>query len=124
MEQVNELNVLSWNVRGIMSSALCLSNILDYSKPGVSIICEHKLSNYNLSFLNTVHIYYLFCTIGIKNTVSFLVKKDVIHSVNLTEEYSNDRIVLLELTQAVSQSVPYVEFIYHMIMMLTSSSLI
>ena len=109
MEQVNNLKVLSWNVRGIMSSALCLSNILDYSRPDVSIICEHKLSNYNVSFLNTIHMDYTSYPCsginGINNTVSFLVKKDLIHSVNFIEEYSNDRVILLELTQTVSQSV-------------------
>ena len=95
METVNILTVLSWNVRGIMSPALCLSNILDDSKPDVAIICEHKLSNYNISFLDTIHTNYTtYSSISINkitNTVSFLVKKDLIHSINFIEEYSTDR---------------------------------
>lgn len=93
--------IISWNVRGVMSSTLSLSNTLDLCKPDVAIICEHKLSTYNFSFLDTIHSEY---TAFPKDTghdgcnyVSFLVKKSLLFSVSFVNQYSKDRIIVLEI---------------------------
>ena len=36
-------NILCWNVRGIMSSAYSLSNMLDNQHIDIALITEHKL---------------------------------------------------------------------------------
>ena len=106
--ETRELRILNWNIRGIMSSALCLSNILDSKKPDVAVICEHKLSNPNLTFLDSIHSDYKAypsrLTTDVTNTVATLVKKDLIQFVSIIEEYSNDRIVLLEIAQSAAWS--------------------
>lgn len=48
------LKVLSWNVRGIMSSTLCLSNLMISSNCDVCIVSEHKLKDASLDYLNTI----------------------------------------------------------------------
>ena len=97
----NRLKIMCWNVRGVMSSALCLSNILNLYKPDIMVICEHKLSSQNLAFLNTLHSEYTafpFTDMDTTNTVSVLVKQQLMFSVSLLKECCNDRIVLVELT--------------------------
>lgn len=37
------LSILFWNVRGILSSLLGLSDMLDHVKCNVAIVSEHKL---------------------------------------------------------------------------------
>ena len=90
--ETRELRILNWNIRGIMSSAFCLSNILDSEKPDVAVICEHKLSNPNLTFLDSIHSDYKAypsrLTTDVTNTVATLVKKDLIQFVSIIEEYS------------------------------------
>lgn len=95
------LTVISWNVRGIMSSTLCLSNILQSYEPDVAIISEHKLSNENLMFLNTIHPHYTSlpqeCHHDKSNHVSCLIKRSLMFSTSFITEYSNDRVTVLEL---------------------------
>ena len=97
----NGLKIMCWNVRGVMSSALCLSNILNFYKPDIMVICEHRLSSQNLAFLNTLHSEYTafpFIDMDTTNTVSVFVKQQLMFSVSLLEECCNDRIVFVELT--------------------------
>ena len=49
------LKIFSWNVRGIMSSALCLNRTLDLLDTDIAVICEHKLSATNMLFLESLH---------------------------------------------------------------------
>ena len=49
------LNIITWNVRGIMSSSLCLNGLLDKTKCDIALISEHKLLPYNDSFMGCLH---------------------------------------------------------------------
>lgn len=47
--------ILTWNVRGIMSSAGSLSKLLDIYEIDFAFISEHKLRNEHKVFLDSVH---------------------------------------------------------------------
>ena len=49
------LRLFAWNVRGIMSSALCLSKTLELLNADIAELSEHKLSVANSLFLDTLH---------------------------------------------------------------------
>ena len=49
------LNIVTWNVRGSMSSAVPLSHILDKHSVDIALICEHKLLPQSISFLESIH---------------------------------------------------------------------
>ena len=49
------INIVAWNVRGIMSSAVPLSHILQSNSIDISFISEHKLLPKSLSFLDSIH---------------------------------------------------------------------
>ncbi len=53
------LNILCWNVRGIMSSTLCLNLLLDKLSCDIAFISEHKLQPYNKCFMDSIHSNYL-----------------------------------------------------------------
>ena len=53
-----QCNLLTWNVRGIMSSAGTLSDILDKQSIDIAIITEHKLKDTHKDFLNSIHSNY------------------------------------------------------------------
>ncbi|MES9884792.1 MAG: endonuclease/exonuclease/phosphatase family protein, partial [Sedimenticola sp.] len=57
------LNVLCWNVRGIMSSTLCLNVLLDKMSCDVAFVTEHKLQPYNSSFMDSIHSNYSSITV-------------------------------------------------------------
>ena len=52
-------SILVWNVRGIMSSAICLSKLLEQTSCDVALVNEHKLLLHNSSFLKTLSNNYL-----------------------------------------------------------------
>ena len=52
------LSILTWNVRGIMSSTLCLSDLMLVTDFDIAIICEHKLKLISLSYMDTVDTRY------------------------------------------------------------------
>ncbi len=56
-------NVLCWNVRGIMSSTLCLNVLLDKMSCDVAFVTEHKLQPYNSSFMDSIHSNYSSITV-------------------------------------------------------------
>ena len=47
--------VLSWNVRGVISSTLSLCSLLEESKCDIAVISEHKLSPISANYLDTIH---------------------------------------------------------------------
>ena len=49
------LNIITRNVRGIMSSAVPLSHILNKHSVDIALICEHKLLPRSISFLESIH---------------------------------------------------------------------
>ena len=53
------LNIMCWNVRGIMSSAYPLSELLDTHKIDIAMLCEHKLFYRSTSFLDSIHCDFL-----------------------------------------------------------------
>jgi len=101
--------IICWNVRGIMSSAYPLSNMLDSEKIDVALITEHKLLLRSLHFLDTINSKY-------KSTCSFdsdvdyfthvrcgkagtaiLYRKDISNKATCIENIANDRISGIEI---------------------------
>jgi exonuclease III len=48
------LNILAWNVRGIMSSTMCLANLLDQYDSDIVIVSEHKLKPNSGMYMNSI----------------------------------------------------------------------
>jgi hypothetical protein len=57
-EQLN-INTLTWNVRGAMSSSASLSKWLDIFNVDIAFISEHKLIPHCKDLFNRIHIDYL-----------------------------------------------------------------
>lgn len=55
---MSSLTLLAWNVRGIMSSTMCLSLLLSQTKCDISIISEHKLKESSLNYLSSIELGY------------------------------------------------------------------
>lgn len=51
---MGSLKVLAFNVRGIMSSTICLSDLLKYNQCDVCVISEHKFKAESLQFLCSI----------------------------------------------------------------------
>lgn len=51
---MSNLKVLSWNVRGIMSSTVCLSELICKTNCDICVISEHKLKEKSLRYLSTI----------------------------------------------------------------------
>ena len=49
------LNLLTWNVRGIMSSAFTLSQLLSCYNTDIALITEHKLMPHSKCFFDNIH---------------------------------------------------------------------
>ena len=47
--------IVAWNVRGIISSTLCLSALLDREHCDIAIISEHKLKHESRMYLDSIH---------------------------------------------------------------------
>ena len=52
---LHNINILCWNVRGVISSSLCLCDMLVQTKCDIAIICEHKLKCINANYLDTMN---------------------------------------------------------------------
>ena len=50
---------LTWNIKGVMSGALCLHNLLQRYEYDIALISEHKLLSHNLGFMNCLHNCYI-----------------------------------------------------------------
>lgn len=115
----NNLNILSWNVRGIMSSSICLSDMLSHVKCDIAIVSEHKLKPNNISFMDSIHPNYLsfvrtehtcsseknrFCTqfsryLG-KGGVGILYKKELKLSICELTDIDSSRIIGLKIKRS------------------------
>ncbi|MEW8546047.1 MAG: reverse transcriptase family protein [Candidatus Thiodiazotropha sp.] len=113
------LSILTWNVRGVMSSSLCLNELLERTNCDIALISEHKLLPHNLEFMNclnnnyssysrsdiTVNSYSMLkCG---KGGVSVMYKKSLASRIELLEA-GNDRIIGIKLTNPASK--PYYIF--------------
>ena len=93
------LKIFSWNVRGIMSSVLCLNRTLDLLDTDIAVICEHKLSATSMLFLVSFHPDYTAfpqnqeTLRAEKNHVLILVKKSLLFSISYLSECETDRII-------------------------------
>ena len=90
MENNAPLSILTWNVRGILSSSNILNNLLDTYPCDVAVLCEHKLTLQSYSFLESMHMKYLPIPCVVNNEtnvinsvtpllVSLLFRKDIIY---------------------------------------------
>ena len=52
------LSILAWNVRGIMSSTVCLNQLLSINKVDICVLSEHKLKEQSLFFLHSIETGY------------------------------------------------------------------
>ena len=113
----NEINILAWNVRGVISSGNCLSSLLDNCKCDIAIISEHKLTFQSYPFLESMHSKYspvpqIINSLSSlsENTkpplVCLLIKKDLMFSVSEIKGIDNDRIIGVELRGKTNNTVP------------------
>lgn len=47
--------IMAWNVRGIISSTLCLSSFLDRENCDIAILTEHKLKSETKTYSDSIH---------------------------------------------------------------------
>lgn len=47
--------IMAWNVRGIISSTLCLSSLLERDNCYIAILTEHKLKSETKTYLDSIH---------------------------------------------------------------------
>ena len=101
------MNIVAWNVRGIMSSAVPLSHILQNQSIDIGFISEHKLLPQSIDFLNSLHPdYCAFATVDTtvnpysKNTCgkagTAIIYKKNLHNVITRIETQNERIIGIE----------------------------
>ena len=106
----HKLNVITWNVRGIMSSAASLSQTLDVLNIDIALITEHKLLPYMSYFMDSIHLNYYNHTLcdssfdvygsircG-KAGVAILYKKNLKFSLRILDEIQDEKITGIELT--------------------------
>ena len=106
--------ILTWNVRGIMSSAGSLSKLLDIHDIDFAFISEHKLRNEHKSFLDSVHSNcraITVCDTSIpqgtrcgKGGVAIMYKKECQFSVSHLDIQLNDRILGVRIDQRHSRT--------------------
>lgn len=102
-------NLLCWNVRGIMSSAYPLSQMLDDYAIDIALITEHKLLPYSSVFLNSIHQDYNYA-LTVDESISqygsvrcgkagtaIMYKKSIQSYVNTIQNIDCDRIIGIEI---------------------------
>lgn len=108
--EFQHLNILTWNARGAMTSAKCLTNLIDTHNSDIVIISEHKLTQYSYSFLTSVHSNYAvipntetindwrksLSTVNVPK-VAILIKKDIIFSTTEIVGITCDRVIGIKL---------------------------
>ena len=116
------ISLLTWNVRGVMSSAACLSNLLEYSACDIAMICEHKLFNHSIKFLDSIDSEfscYANCdtTINVRTSrcgkggVAILYRKKLEFQVSPIEINNSERIIGMEVKYNQGQSL-YIFSVY------------
>ena len=106
------LTIVSWNVRGIMSSTMCLSELINLTLCDICIISEHKLKESSLGFMHSLENDY--CCIAKsahlppeykayhgKGGIEILYKSSLQFSINEIYEIYSERIVCIELKQSI-----------------------
>ncbi|MES9879357.1 MAG: reverse transcriptase family protein [Sedimenticola sp.] len=103
------MNFLSWNVRGVMSSAYVLSTMLDKYNIDIALLSEHKLLSHSEPFLDSINDKYTyFATIDNsldsysrvrcgKGGTAIMYKKSIGCMVTHIDNISSNRIVALEV---------------------------
>ena len=100
-------NILTWNVRGIMSSAGSLGKLLDDKNIDIAFISEHKLREQQSSFLSSIHSNFSSFTVcdtsagpnircG-KGGVAILYKKSCQFTISKLDIQINDRIMGIQI---------------------------
>lgn len=123
-DNCSNCTILTWNVRGAMSSAGSLSFLLDLYHVDIACITEHKLKPNSSDFLNSIHSDYSAITVcedvGIdsrcgKAGVSILYKRSLNFSVNkIPITHLSSRIVGVKLSQTDTASYPTYLFCVYM----------
>lgn len=113
---IMNLKILSWNVRGIMSSTVCLLKLLTITECDIAVISEHKLKPNFLPYMNSIDMSFnsvsrtdkldseFNCTHG-KGGISIMYKKKLQFSVDEFLDTNSDRIVGIELKSLTCGSV-------------------
>ena len=123
-------NILTWNIRGAMSSAGSLSLLLNKHDIDIACISEHKLKPNCVHFLDTLHSSYKSYTIcenihlnakcG-KGGVCILYKKQLSFSITELTGIESSRIAGVKLTIADGSSTPTFIFSVYLPSVLASS---
>ena len=102
-----ECCILTWNVRGIMSSAGSLSKLLDDKNIDIAFISEHKLREQQDTFLNSVHSNYsafTLCDASVgprarcgKGGVAIMYKKSCQFTISPLNIQINDRVIGIQI---------------------------
>ena len=112
--------LLTWNVRGVISSTLCLSSLLDDTLSDIAIICEHKLKQSSAQYLDTIHSdFYSFvkteseddmnlkrgnsCFVG-RGGVAIIARKTLSFSIKEIDCSQSSRVIGIELSSTNSNS--------------------
>lgn len=69
------VSLTTGNVRGILSSYLCLFNVLNNSRCDIAVLCQHHLQSNNSDSVDTLHNDNLFVH---KGGIDFSVAKAVL----------------------------------------------
>ncbi len=103
------LRFVTWNVRGIMSSASSLGKLLEAHDIDVAFITEHKLFEHSKTFMSSINYNYkditycdpdydIYSNISCgKGGVSILYKTTLEFSVRIMDELANERLIGIEL---------------------------
>ena len=108
---MSSLTVMSWNVRGIMSSTVCLSELINLFKCDICIVSEHKLKERSLRYLSTIERgYNCICKADDipdnysayhgKGGIAILYKSTLQFHINEIYDTNSERIVGIELKKA------------------------
>ena len=107
---LNKLNIITWNVRGIMSSAASLSQTLDILDIDIALLTEHKLLPHMSYFMDSIHLNYdnhtqcdsSFDVYGSvrcgKAGVSIMYKKKLKFAIGILDEIQDEKICGIEIT--------------------------
>ena len=69
------LSILSWNVRGIMSSAYPLSCMLNDHNVDIAVVCAHKLFTHSKHFLESINSNYVSLSVEDCSQDSYYINK-------------------------------------------------
>lgn len=107
------ISLMTWNVRGAISSTMCLSAFLDKEKCDIVIITEHKLKESTKNFLETIYNDYA-CIVKLddqctmqsnlpftgRGGVAIMYRKSLMYSVKEVTCYNTNRITAIQLSDS------------------------